>query len=79
MIVYLIRNNANGKYSSWTSKPVQDIATADGGDAETTCTSGGTRQWHTEAIISWKIYNGSALIASGSGYDNSSDADLSCQ
>lgn len=73
----LWRNNSNGTYTSWTNAS-SDVETDEGLSSNAACTSGGARQWHTEAIISWKIYNGSSLEASGSSYDNSSDVNIAC-
>lgn len=75
----LWRNNGNGTYSSWSNKDSNQVTTWESQGVGTPCVSGvGTRQWHSEAIISWKIYNGSSLQASGSSYNNSPDVNLNC-
>jgi hypothetical protein len=62
----LWRNNGDGTYSSWSSTDTQKLSNSGAQETGTTCRAGtGTLQWHIEAIISWKVYNGSSLVASG--------------
>ena len=78
LTVKLWRNDGDGSFSHW-SRSWTEVGETYGQDVETACVAGaGTRQWHTEAVISWKIYDGSNLQASGSGYDNSSDVNINC-
>jgi len=77
--VTLWRNNGNGTYKSYPYTYKNLVDTGGTFDNFTTCVTGnGTRQWHTEVSISWKIYHGSSLQASGSSSSNSSDIDLGC-
>jgi hypothetical protein len=75
----LWRNNGDGTYKSWSGTYADQVASWETRPAATYCAGGtGVRQWHTESIISWKIYSGSSVEASGNSYNNSPDVNLDC-
>lgn len=74
----LWRYDGNGVYTGFSTGPYNGVDTYTGIGEVTTCVGGASRIWHTESIISWKIYSGANLVASGSGYDNSGTVSLPC-
>lgn len=75
--VYLWRYNGDGTYTGY-HRSYSGLVTDGYGYVTTPCVKGYSRIWHTESSISWKIYSGANLVASGSTYDNSGTVSLPC-